>query len=403
MLPTEPWLNHKKWLPQGISSGAKYAHWVLGGFALFWNLVSFPLLLQLEELLPQIRQEPAMAFVFIFPLIGVGLIVAAWRSFRQWRHFGPTPLVLDPYPGALGGHVGGAIDTRIVFTAGQRFDVMLCCIYSYMSGSGKNRSRSETVKWQSDGVCHSERIGQGTRLSFRFNVPGGLPVSDVGKSGDYYLWRVSIACELDGPDFSRRYDIPVFDTGASSTISEGTESHAATVDAAMEGVESIAEITALPRGIEAFFPSMQRPGQGIGGFLFGLVFAVAGAAAGAGGAPLIFPLVFISVGGLIAGWGVYYLGKSLRVSVTAEGVTSRRFLFGFPLSHKLLTRATFTHFEIDQGATMQSGSKTTVYYRLYANGQGAAKSKLRFPVAERLSSRSEAELLKETFETYLSV
>jgi len=179
-----------------------------------------------------------------------------------------------------------------------------------------------------------------------------LPISDVRKSGDYYLWRVSIACELDGPDFSRRYDIPVFETGASSTITEGTESHAA---------------------------------------------------AGAGGAPLIFPLVFISVGGLIAGWGVFYLGKSLRVSVTAEGVSSRRFLFGFPLSNKLLTRATFTHFEIDQGATVQAGSKTTVYYRLYASGRGAAKSKLRFPVAERLSSRSEAELLKETFETYLSV
>jgi hypothetical protein len=396
-------MGHKEWSPQGISSGAKYSHWVLGGFALFWNLVSFPLLFQLEEILPKIRQEPVMALVFIFPLIGVGLIVAAWRSFRQWRRFGPTPLVLDPYPGASGGHVGGAIDTRIAFTAGQRFDVSLCCIYSYVSGSGKNRSRSERIKWQADGVCHSERTGPGTRLSFRFDVPGGLPVSDVGKSGDYYLWRVSIACELDGPDFNRRYDIPVFDTGMSSTITEGTESHAATVDAAMEGVESIAEISALPGGIEAFFPSMQRPAQGIGGLVFGLVFAGAGAAAGSGGAPLIFPLIFIPVGGLIAAWGVFYLGKSLRVSVTADGVRTRRFLFGYPLSTRRLARDKFTHFEIDQGATMQTGNKTTVYYRLYANGRGAAKSKLRFPVAERLSSRSEAELLKETFETYLSV
>jgi hypothetical protein len=403
MLPTEPWLNHKKWSAAGISSGAKYLRWVLAGFALFWNLLSFPLLFQLEEILPQIRQEPAMAFVFIFPLIGIGLIAAAWRSFRQWRHFGPTPLVLDPYPGATGGQVGGAVDTRIAFTAGQRFDVSLSCIYSYMSGSGKNRSRRESVKWQADGVCHSERTGQGSRLIFRFDVPQGLPISDLGQSGDYYLWRVSIACELDGPDFSRRYEIPVFETGASSTIAEGTESHAATVDAAMEGVESIAEITALAGGIEAFFPAMQRPGQGIASILFGLVFAGAGAGAGYGGAPLIFPLVFISVGGLIACWGVFYLGKALRVSVTADGVRSRRFLFGYPLRSKQLNRDKFTHFEIDQGATLQSGNKTTVYYRLYANGRGAAKSTLRFPVAERLNSRSEAELLKETFETYLSV
>ena len=403
MLSTEPWLENKNWSPDGISSGAKHAHWVLAGFALFWNLISFPLLFQLEEIMSQVRQQPVMAFVFIFPIIGVGLIVAAWGSFQQWRRFGPTPLVLDPYPGAGGGHVGGAVDTGIAFTTGQRFDVTLCCIYSYMSGSGKNRSRSETVKWQADGVCHSERTGQGTCLSFRFDVPAGLPNSDVKKGSSYHLWRVSIACELDGPDFSRRYEIPVFDTGATSTISEGTESHAATVDAAMEGVESIAEITALAGGIEAFFPSMQRPAQGIASFVFGLVFAVIGAAVGAHGASLLFPLVFIPVGTLIAGWGVFYLGKSLRVSVTVDGVRSRRFLFGYPLSSKQLTRAKFTHFEIDQGATMQSGNKTTVYYRLYANGSGAAKSILRFPVAERLTSRSEAELLKETFETYLSV
>jgi hypothetical protein len=148
---------------------------------------------------------------------------------------------------------------------------------------------------------------------------------------------------------------------------------------------------------------MQRPAQGIGGLVFGLVFAGAGAAAGSSGAPLIFPLIFIPVGGLIAAWGIFYLGKSLRVSVTADGVRTRRFLFGYPLSSKQLSRGRFAHFEIDQGATMQTGNKTTVYYRLYANGRGAAKSKLRFPVAERLSSRSEAELLKETFETYLSV
>ncbi len=58
MLPTKPWLDNKKWSQQGISSGAKYSHWVLGGFALFRNLVSFPLLLQLQEFLPRIRQEP---------------------------------------------------------------------------------------------------------------------------------------------------------------------------------------------------------------------------------------------------------------------------------------------------------------------------------------------------------
>jgi hypothetical protein len=399
MSSQQPWLAHKKWSATGISSGAKYAHWVMGGFALVWNLMSLPILFQLEKIQGQVREEPAMAFVFLFPLIGLLLIATAWRSLMQWRRFGPTPLVLDPYPGASGGHVGGQVDTRIAFNTSQRFDVTVSCVYSYMSGSGKNRSRSESIKWQSNGVCHSERSGMGTCLSFRFDVPGGLPDSDVKKGSSYHLWRVTVACELEGPDFSRRYEIPVFNTATHSTLSRGTESHPATVDAAAEGVESIAEITAIAGGIEAFFPALQRPAQGIASIIFGLIFAGAGAAAGSNGAPLIFPLVFMPVGTLIACYGVFYLGKSLRVSITRDGIRTRRFLCGYPLTSKQMLRADFKHFEIDQGATMQTGNKTTVFYRLYANSQG----KQRFPVAERLSSRSEAELLKETYQTWLSL
>ena len=46
---------------------------------------------------------------------------------------------------------------------------------------------------------------------------------------------------------------------------------------------------------------------------------------------------------------------------------------------------------------MQSGRKTTVYYQLLANGRNARA----IPLAERLTSRAEADLLKETYLTYL--
>ena len=45
----------------------------------------------------------------------------------------------------------------------------------------------------------------------------------------------------------------------------------------------------------------------------------------------------------------------------------------------------------------RSGSKTTVYYRLIANGCTGRS----LAVAERLSSRAEAELLQDSYETYL--
>jgi hypothetical protein len=394
----ELWLENKAWRDNQIRSHARNAHWVLLTFALIWNGISFPLLLQMEDILEQAKVEPMTLVAFLFPLVGIGLLVAVVHTFVSWRHFGPTPLVLDPFPGSIGGQVGGWVDTRIPFKAGQRFDVSLACLKSYISGSGKNRSRSESVEWQTDGVCHVERTGAGSRLSFRFDVPVGLRESDAKRSDTYYLWRVTIASELDGPDFSRSYDIPVYATGACSTLPEGTESHAATQDRAMEGVESIANIRPVPGGIEAYFPAFQRPGQGVFALLFGLLFAGVGIGVGfADDGGIVIPLVFFLVGSLVALYGLWYLGKSLLVGITGEGVRCRRFLFGYPLKTRQLLRADFQGFEINEGATVKSGNKTTVYYQLHALGRDGA----RLPMGERLTSRSEAELLKETFETYL--
>jgi hypothetical protein len=84
--------------------------------------------------------------------------------------------------------------------------------------------------------------------------------------------------------------------------------------------------------------------------------------------------------------------------VTLEGVKTRRFLFGYPLRTRQLPAADLSAIEIRQGATMRSGNRTTVYYQLIANGSGDRS----LAVAERLTSRAEAELLQESYETYLN-
>ena len=395
----QPWLDNDAWRDNRISSGAKYGHWALGGFALVWNLITLPLFWQLDELIARVPEEPVVLVAFLFPAVGVGMLWAAWVLFQRWRKFGPTPLVLDPFPGSLGGHVGGWIDTGIPFDGAQHYAVTLSCLKSSVSGSGKDRKRSESVSWQTDGICHSEQSGLGTLLRFRFDVPGDLPGTDMEKSGTYHLWRVTVAAELDGPDFDRSFEIPVFPTAERSSISNGTESHAATQDLAMEGVESVAEITAIPGGIEAWFPPFQRPAQGIFAIVFGLVFAGAGIGVGfAEDGGIVIPLVFTLVGSLILFYGIWYLGKALMVGVTSDQVRSRRFLFGYPLTTRKLERVALSRFEIYEGATMSSGNKTTVFYQLHAIGRDGEK----LVVAERLTSRPEVELLKETFEAYLA-
>jgi len=398
MRDDSPWLQEKKWFDNRITSGAKMQHLVLWGFALFWNLISSPMLFQFEQIWNKMLREPLTGLAFLFPLVGLGLIVAAIRSTQNWLKFGRTPLMLDPFPGSLGGHVGGTVETAIPFDPSMVATVNLQCVYSYVSGTGKNRSRKEKVKWQTDGVCHVLRGQQGTNFSFRFDVPDNLPESDVDKGRQYHLWRVVLSSKLDGPDFTRSFEIPVFKTAQLSVaLSDGTEDHHATVDAAMAGVESIANIKTIPGGLQAYFPAFQRPGMGFVSLLFGLIFAGAGVGAGYGDAPIVFPAVFILVGSLIALFGVCYLAKSLQIKVTSDGVQSRRFLFGYPMRTKQIATPEIARLGIKEGATMSSGSKTTVYYQLLAESRQGVKLTL----AERLTSRAEAELLKESFETYL--
>ena len=233
-MPAEqPWLDIKAWTDNRIASDARRAHRWLWGFALFWNLVTLPLFFQFDEIWQKVQREPLTSLVFLFPLIGLALVVLAISATRQKRRFGLTPLVMDPFPGSLGGQVGGRIETNIDFDPGRNFGVSLTCVHSRISGSGKNRSRSESVVWRGDGVCHTGQGPVGTALQFRFDIPSNLPASQPQKGGNYHLWRVRVSADLPGIDFDRGYEIPVFSTGEEkSGIEWGTESHPATIDAA---------------------------------------------------------------------------------------------------------------------------------------------------------------------------
>ena len=216
MSSEQPWLDHKPWTTNSIASSARRAHWVLWGFALFWNLLTLPLFFQFNEIWEKVQREPVTALAFLFALVGLALILAAVHATRKRRHFGLTPLVMDPFPGCLGGQVGGAIDTRIPFDPQINFKVSLSCMHSRISGSGKNRRRSESVVWHNQGVCHSAQGITGTALQFRFEVPADVPVSQPGGRGEYHLWRLRVNTSLPGMDFDRSYEIPVFDTGGAA-------------------------------------------------------------------------------------------------------------------------------------------------------------------------------------------
>jgi hypothetical protein len=398
---SKPWLQNKDWKDNQIRSNAKFSVYIIWGFAIVWNLISTPILFTSNNLLNDIAANPAKALVLMFPAIGVLLIFVAINALKNWNRFGPTPLVMDPFPGSIGGHVGGTIENNVGYDSRLDYRVTLTCFYSYMSGSGKDRSRREKVEWQTEGVCFSaptNNVDPGTKISFRFDIPDNLSESDEKNSSSYHLWRVNITCELPGTDFDRSFEIPVF-KGAheSQHITSGTEDYHRTMDVAHDGLYEIAQITPIAGGMEFYYPPLKRPTGGIMACLFGSIFTGIGIVLSqVDDAPIIFPIVFTPIGLGILFIGIWELGKSLRVKLVREDIFTRRFFMKYPITSKQVATSQVRSLEIKEGSSVSNGKKTTIYYSLVAHTSNRKKIVL----AERLNSKPEVELIKETIEPY---
>lgn len=395
----KPWLSKKEWANNQIKSGAKTAFIGMWIIAAIWNAMMIPLYIDLPEILDKARRETVTYLVFVLPLAGLYLLYLAIKFTLDWMKSGRTPLVMDPFPGSLGGHLGGKIETNIAYTGQTEGRVTVQSVYSYVSGSGKNRSRSESINWQNKGYCHLDQSARGTVFKFRFDLPEDLPESEIqGRSQNYHFWRILLEVKTEDREISRFFVVPVFKTAEKALhIRDATEDHPATQTAAAEGIEHVAEIRPIPGGVEIWYAPLQRPLSGISMLFFGFIFSGFGLIAGSLGAPLLFPIVFSAVGALIALAGLHYLGKSLLVSITDKGIKSRRFLFGYPISTKEMPREAFHSFEIRKNGSLQSSGKTTIYYNLLAISRDGQE----VHVAERLTSRPEVELMREKLEAQL--
>ena len=394
----EPWLQRKEWKKNKVLSNAKLGMYVGWGFTVLWNAITLPIFFTNANLFNDIQDKPETALVFIFPIVGIILVYTSIKALKNWRKFGSTPLVLDPFPGSISGQTGGRILTRIRYEPSLSFTVTLSCVSSYISGTGKDRSRREKVKWQSEGVCFTEPHIEGTSISFRFDTPSGLPESEVKNSHSYHLWRITITCDLPGTDYERSYEIPVYKGRRLSSIKHGTESYHKTLDQAHKGLYEITQITTVPGGLEFYYPAFKRPAGGIMATIFGLVFTIIGIVLGVyTNAPIILPIVFIPIGLLVFSIGIWELGKSLRVSVNRDQIFTRRFFLKYPMTSKSCATQDVGQLEIKEGSSVSNGKKTTVYYSLIAHARGSQKLVL----AERLASKPEALLIKESLELYL--
>lgn len=396
----KPWLANDDWQTAEILSSSKATMYFTWGFAALWNLISLPLPFAIY---PEIVEKENYVAVIglLFPLVGIWLISWAVRRTLEWRRFGPAPVALDPFPGSIGGHVGGTIDVRLPYDPAARFTVTLTNLYSHYSGSGKNRKRDESAKWQDTQIANASSGVRGTRLAFRFDIPENLSESDATKEEDsYYLWRLNLHGDVEGVDIDRDYEIPVYATGENShalseiAVREARSEQSQVDDAA---VRDMTRFESGMTGRSVLFPMGRNVSSGLIGLFCGALFGGAGLFIIKQEGAIFFGGIFAAVGLLILLSSAYFMLNSLEVMRDGNLLVSVRRLLAFPIKRRELRIDAFERFVKSSSKQSRAGSKTTMYYTVHAVGAAGE----RLVVGEGYKGASQAEagirMIADTF------
>lgn len=390
----KPWLVNDDWQSPQMKSGSKSTMYTAWGFTVFWNLISAPLPFLIYEEVTSKNNLPALLGL-LFPVIGFFLVIWAIRRTLEWKRFGPAPVTLDPFPGSIGGHVGGTIDLNLPFDSGYHFSLTLTSLRSYISGSGKNRSRKEDPRWQDTQVAHAASAAHGSRLSFRFDVPADLAESDADRStGSYNLWRLNLKADIPGIDIDRDYDIPVYQTAQESVqLSNFSIERARQEQRKIDAVE-IEKLFIIEQGINGktlFFPMGRNLAAGLGALMFGSVFSGIGWFLFFREGHYFMGGIFGLVGVLILISAFYFVLNSLEVIKEGSEIRTIRRFFGIPIKTRQMRIADFSRFSKRATSKTQSGSKHVVKYAVSL----VDRNDQRMVVAEGFTGVSQADAAAE--------
>lgn len=391
----KPWLARPEWADNRIRSSARSGMYAIWFFAIIWNAISLPT----TFLMPNVwRSEGALALIILlFPLVGMGMLYWALKLTREWRRFGNTPLIMDPFPGAIGGDVGGEIELQIPYEPALVCKVTLSCLYSHQTGSGDDQTRQERVEWQESGYAQVERTAQGMRLRFRFTVPAGQRPSEE-ESGDHYFWRLSIKAELPGSDLNRSFTIPVYATGENSRFQQLD-----TGKAVPQGVPELKAESLLPLryngGVrELYYPMFRQPWTSLMLMVVGSVFAITGIilwgkAAQEGGGLYFLGGIFTFLGSMVAMAGFYSGFTSLYVAWDGKQVLTIRRLLGITIRRRIVDYREVRGVALNKGAT--SNQKEDVHQIKYHVVAQTPKGEM--VLAENIDSHSKAKVVETYF------
>ncbi len=389
--PQEPWTWKQDWADGRILSSNKKTLIFSTGFALFWNLISLPVLFIVPTEVSEKGNYLALLGL-VFPLVGFGLIIWAVRSWLRWRRFGESIFEMPKVPGIVGGPLAGVVRATMARPPETSFRQTLSCVQIRRTSSGKNSNTTEKVIWQERRKIKRSSLtstGKEVTIPVFFAIPYDARETDEKDSSNRTVWRLEVEAEVPGIDYSASFEVPVFMTPESSPIYEPQEE---VVEAVVEKLPdeellrlSRVEVEPLSGGGHRFhFPMARYPGQAAGLTLFLALWGGAIALMLHLDAPFLFPLAFGLFGmlilfGVLDLWlGIQQIDASPRDLVLRSGLVA-------PLFVRTLGAEDIAEIRAAEG--MRSGKH--LFYDVKVRSRGGKER----VAGKRLAEKDQAELI----------
>lgn len=359
-----PWLNFPAWADNKIRSEQKTKVKFVWFFAGIWNAISLPLgILVVPDILA--RGNYIALIVLLFPIIGLGLLYWAIKNTLDYRRYGDPILVLDPFPGSIGGDFGGYIALPNVKMA--NFSLTLSCIH-VMPNHGTDNKTLEAPHWQTDGAALLKPNSHDGKLSFRFSIPDNLPPSEPPQTKQsYYKWRFDIESRDITPSFSRQYDVPVFATCEKATQPiEDAQQHPLVKQQQAEEAQSALDIEFIPGGVAVNRGYLHNARLIFSFLIFGVIFMGSGGFFLSVGAPIFLPYLFIIIGFIATAVCLHSFMYTQRIEIDRNGIRLERRYLGLFTVRRNVVNANVHHLNLKQSYSTQHEGKYKIFFKVQA-------------------------------------
>jgi hypothetical protein len=363
-----------------IFSHAAKQYWLAWLVTLFWNAITWVAIIKGgDNILRAFAESPIFYFFVLFPFIGLWLIVSAIKQTLAWHKFGKTSVILQPFPGQVGGHCAGYITLPILPKDAKQATLSLSCKHLYHQRSRNDHDSTRTdVVWQDRIILKPDRYGRNKiRLNFSFNPPANLPVTEQ-ESQSYHLWQLHVQVPLPGIDYDRVFEVPMEKVDAEAAVHAQIKPPASAVMTHQEtAVGALPQIKQTTVGTEFYYGYGRSKLMPIILMSFGLGLAAFAYAFFADFLVLLpatasVMAVYIGITALVIFLlGVFLMANTLTIDVGVMGVRKQQRIFGF-LLEEIIDVNDIVDIISKQNASYSSGNTTRVWYclkLLTTNGQ----------------------------------